>query len=128
MYLELPQTVMTFKQANDALAAETNKKKFRKLINLINDAKRAIPPADMAEAVSQIKDNLLKAKVAGIIAWDLGDKGIPGIYEALKPMIHKYPRGGIIEPEISEVVEALVALGYAPKDAKKMATPPKEGK
>jgi len=127
MYLELPQTVMTFKLANDALTAETNKKKFRKLINLINDAKRAIPPADMAEAVSQIKDNLLKAKVSGVVAWDLGDH-VVGIYEALKPMIHKYPRGGIIEPEISEVVEALVALGYAPKDAKKMATPPKEGK
>jgi hypothetical protein len=128
MDIKLPPSIQAFKQANDNLTAETNRKKFRKLINLINDAKRAIPPADMAEAVSQIKDNLLKAKVAGIVAWDLGDKGMAGIYEALKPMIHKYPRGGIIEPEISEVVEALVALGYAPKDAKKMATPPKEGK
>lgn len=125
--INLPQSVQAFKTANDALTAETNKKKHRKLINLINEAKRAIPPADMAEAVSQIKDNLLKAKVAGLVCWDLGDH-VQGIYLALKPMITKYPRGGIIEPEISEVVEALVALGYAPKEAKKMATPPKEGK
>lgn len=127
MDILLPDTLKKFKLTNDTLTAEPNKKKHRKLINLINEAKRAIPPADMAEAVSQIKDNLLKAKVAGVIAWDLGDH-VLGIYEALKPMIHKYPRGGTIEPEISEVVEALIALGYAPKDAKKMATPPKEGK
>lgn len=124
--MPLPTTVQRFKTANNNLQQEPDKKKKRKLKEIATTAKRSITPHDMADAINQIQDNLLKAKVAGLVSFELGEKGLPHMFETLDPIMRKFPRGGIIEPEPKEVYDALVELGFSHKESKDMSTPPKE--
>jgi hypothetical protein len=122
----LPKTVQAFKDANNHLQQEPDKKKKRKLKELATTAKRNITPHDMADAINQIPDNLLKAKVAGLVSFELGEKCQAGMFEALDPIMRKFPRKSVIEPEPKEVYDALVELGFSHKESKDMSTPPKE--
>jgi len=125
--MDLPMTLQNFKDMNTLLTNETVKKNRRKLIDMVATAKRAIPPKDIVYAINQIQDTLLRAKVAGLVAFDMGDeKHQPGIYDALDMIIREYPKNCDNEPAQEDVCRALIDLGYSIKQATAMSTPPKE--
>lgn len=127
MYIDsLPPTIQAFKDATHNLETEPDKKKKRKLTDISLNAKQNIIPEEMATALNQIKDTLLRSKVASLILFVLGENNQKGFYQHLTGICKKYPHGGIIEPEPKEVYDVLIELGFSVSSAKKMSTPPKE--
>jgi hypothetical protein len=98
-----------------------DRKQERKLKAIALEAWKGVIPDEMADAINQIEDKLLRSKVAGLVSFCLGDD-VPGIYFALKPIMKLYPRGCVIEPEPEEVYNTLMDLGFSMAEAGRMST------
>lgn len=120
MTFNLKPSIQTFHDIHKKLDTAKDKKEERKLKVIALKAWKAVIPEEMADAINQIEDKLLRSKVAGLVSFELGDD-VEGIYASLQPIMKLYPRGCIIDPEEDEVCNVLMDIGFSNKDAVKMS-------
>lgn len=120
----LPPTVQAFHDASSKLANVKEHKEYRKLSIQALNMKRKIIPSEMAEAINQIEDEVLRGKVAGIVSFDMGEKCMEGVYATLYSIMKLYPKDLYPEdePNPKDVYLCLIELGYTVKQASKMST------
>lgn len=120
MTFNFKPSIQRFYDSHKALDKAKDKKELRKLKAKALPHWQGILPEEMADAINQIEDKLLRAKVAGIVSFELGED-VTGIYFALQPIMKMYPRVTKIEPSEEEVYNVLMDLGFDKATAKKMS-------